>query len=124
MQEYCQKSNSQPIKEVLDVLDHKETRCILSNETQRGESALDERELLSLSVVLSENLPNFMELEISFQLLNANMMNILAAGIKNNTNLIRLSLHNDYIDDQAFSNLVQGLYENQSLEELDLSHNR
>ncbi len=65
-----------------------------------------------------------MELEISFQMFNANMLNIVGAGIKNNSNLVRLSLNNDYIEDQGVSNLIQGLYDNQSLEELDLSHNR
>lgn len=104
-------------------MDHNETRCILSKENQR-DGTIGERELLALSVVLSENLPNFMELEISCQMFNANMLNIIGAGLKNNTNLVRLSLNNDYIDDQCLSNLLQGLYDNPSLEELDLSHNR
>lgn len=112
------------MKEVLDVLDHKSTRCIISKDEQRGEGLIGERELLSLSIVLSENLTSFMELEITGQMLNSNMLSTLASGIKNNTNLMRLSLNNDLIDDQGLTHLISALYENQYLEVIDLSHNR
>lgn len=124
LQEYCQKSNVAPMKQVLDILDHKTTRCVLTNDDQYGENKIGEREMLSLSIVLSENLTNFMELEISHQMLNTSMLTTLASGIRNNTNLIRLSLNNNFIDDHGLIALIPALCENQTLEEIDLSHNR
>ena len=85
---------------------------------------MDERGMLALSVVLSENLSSFQELTLTNHLLTPNMLNILAAGLQNNRSLVKLSLQNNFIGEKGVEKLLQGLNYSQSLTHLDLSCNR
>lgn len=112
------------MQEILALFDQNTTKCELVRQEEDFDKTLDDKAMLSLTVVLSQNLTNFRELTISNFMLNHGMLTVLAAGIENNKFLTKLTLQNDFIDDVGLSKLIAGLKANTSISQLDISQNR
>lgn len=121
--ELCKAQSVSPLPEVLSLL-NQETNSILISSTNTGYTLTD-NDLFCIGTLLQDDLPGLLEISISGQSLTSLGLSALAAGLKNNSVLVKLSLQNNCINDvEAIVALSVALQNNHSLELLDLSHNK
>lgn len=84
----------------------------------------DENTIYGLSMVLSQNPMNLLEIEIVDKKISAKDLSVLASGIKSNERIQRLILNSNFIDDQGAIVISKFLSENRSLKDVELSNNK
>lgn len=124
LKDYCEKMNLKPREEILDIVENRVQHCRIRRLDEMGDTYLQENDIFSLCLVLSQNLVNFCELEISNHILNASYMSMISSAVRTNNTLRKIVLVNNVIDDQGAQTLAIALQDNPNIRELNLSHNR